>query len=118
MALNPSSVPLLEFLRNTARLQFLPALSKQIQINVTPHNEHEDICVNIDPVKLGLVFGNLLSNAVKFTPPHGRIDITMTVDTSPDAGKNKEHVHTPLLRETYLPSTSTEVSHLVTAESC
>ena len=107
MALNPTSVPLLEFLRNTARLQFLPALSKQIQINVTPHNEHEDICVNIDPVKLGLVFGNLLSNAVKFTPPHGRIDITMTVDTSPNAGEIRARTalyRTVLLHEKYLPS--------------
>lgn len=33
-----------------------------------------------DPVRLGQVFGNLLNNASKYTPPHGVITITATVE--------------------------------------
>ena len=87
MMLTKSRTPLVEFLKTNAKLQFLPALSKQINITIFPPLDSADIFVDIDPVKLGLVFGNLLSNAVKFTPPNGRIDVTMSVDNSTDGGK-------------------------------
>ena len=87
MMLTKSRTPLVEFLKTNAKLQFLPALSKQIDITIFPPPDCEDIYVDIDPVKLGLVFGNLLSNAVKFTPAHGRIDVTISVNKSIDGGK-------------------------------
>ena len=85
--LTKSRTPLVEFLKTNAKLQFLPALSKQINVTIFPPPDCEVIYVDIDPVKLGLVFGNLLSNAVKFTPVHGRIDVTIAVDKSTDGGK-------------------------------
>lgn len=90
MMLTKSRTPLVEFLKTNAKLQFLPALSKQIDITIFPPPDCEDIYVDIDPVKLGLVFGNLLSNAVKFTPAHGRIDVSMSVNKSIDGGKKDE----------------------------
>lgn len=88
--LTKSRTPLVEFLKTNAKLQFLPALSKQIDITIFPPPDCEDIYVDIDPVKLGLVFGNLLSNAVKFTPAHGRIDVSISVNKSIDGGKKDE----------------------------
>lgn len=90
MMLTKSRTPLVEFLKTNAKLQFLPALSKQIDITIFPPPDCEDIYVDIDPVKLGLVFGNLLSNAVKFTPAHGRIDVSISVNKSIDGGKKDE----------------------------
>lgn len=86
MVLSLAPTPLVEFLQATIKLQLLPAMAKQIRITVSPPARHEDICVDIDPKKLGLVFGNLISNAVKFTPAHGCITISMHVDTSTDTG--------------------------------
>ena len=90
MMLTKSRTPLVEFLKTNAKLQFLPALSKQIDITIFPPPDCEDIYVDIDPVKLGLVFGNLLSNAVKFTPAHGRIDVSISVNKLIDGGKKDE----------------------------
>lgn len=95
MMLTKSRTPLVEFLKTNAKLQFLPALSKQIDITIFPPPDCEDIYVDIDPVKLGLVFGNLLSNAVKFTPAHGRIDVSISVNKLVDGGKkdgSRKHI--------------------------
>ena len=86
LVLTIASTPLLEFLRNTVKLQFIPALSKNINITITPLSVDEDLSVEIDPKKIGLVFGNLLSNAVKFTPASGTIDITVEVEAFGDSG--------------------------------
>ena len=86
MVLSTASTPIVDFLNATVKLQLLPAMAKQIRITVTPPSQHADISVDIDPKKLGLVFGNLLSNAVKFTPPHGLVTISMKVDTTSESG--------------------------------
>jgi signal transduction histidine kinase/ActR/RegA family two-component response regulator len=37
----------------------------------------DDAALQGDPVRLAQIFGNLLTNAAKFTPPGGRIDVTV-----------------------------------------
>ncbi|MCP5050100.1 MAG: response regulator, partial [bacterium] len=52
------------------------------------NNETEtgDIVLYIDPQKMEIVFTNLLANAVKFTPPGGKIEVT--VKENPPSGEN------------------------------
>jgi signal transduction histidine kinase len=88
MVLSMAPTPLVEFLTATVKLQLLPAMAKQIHIAVIPPPRHQNISVDIDPKKLGLVFNNLISNAVKFTPEHGHISISIYVDTSSDSGNS------------------------------
>jgi signal transduction histidine kinase/ligand-binding sensor domain-containing protein/DNA-binding response OmpR family regulator len=58
---------------------FDPVASKN-DLDLTFHtdNETENITLYFDPEKLEEAIFNLLSNAVKFTPPGGRITITVT----------------------------------------
>ncbi|GAO05007.1 ATP-binding protein [Anaeromyxobacter sp. PSR-1] len=37
----------------------------------------QPVWVDADPTRLGQIAGNLLTNAVKFTPPGGRVDVTV-----------------------------------------
>lgn len=97
MVLSVAPTPLVEFLKATLKLQLLPAMAKQIRFTFSPPARYENITVDIDTKKLGLVFGNLMSNAVKFTPVHGRISIGMTVNTSSDTGNRAARYATPAL---------------------
>src|SRR6185436_8157635 len=54
-------------------------------IDANGHEVHVDrtpapVCVEADPTRLTQVLTNLLSNAAKYTPPHGRIDVRVTVE--------------------------------------
>jgi len=48
------------------------------QHTLSQHIPDEALPVNIDPVRMAQVFGNLLTNAAKYTPPQGRIALTVT----------------------------------------
>jgi len=41
---------------------------------------HTDMMVNADPLRLAQVLANLLSNAAKYTPPHGHVWLTATLE--------------------------------------
>jgi signal transduction histidine kinase len=45
----------------------------------------EAVCVNGDPVRLEQVVSNLIENAVKYTPPGGRIVVTLREERDGDA---------------------------------
>jgi signal transduction histidine kinase/ActR/RegA family two-component response regulator len=53
----------------------LPMLSRgRHELHV---DDAQDITLRGDPIRLAQVFGNLLTNAAKFTPPGGRVDVTI-----------------------------------------
>ena len=59
-------------------------LADQNELDLRFHSEDENITLYFDPEKLEKVLCNLLSNAVKFTPPGGRITITVTKNAAVD----------------------------------
>ncbi len=61
----------IETVRNEAH-----AKSVALEINVDP----EVLVVEGDPVRLGQIAWNLLNNAIKFTPPAGKVRISLTSD--------------------------------------
>ncbi len=80
--------------RGQLRLESLPidvvALADDVILSFGPATEakHLDLRLDADdrcrvvgdPERIRQVIWNLVSNAVKFTPPHGRIDVTITKD--------------------------------------
>ena len=53
----------------------LPMLSRgRHELHV---DDAQDTTLRGDPIRLAQVFGNLLTNAAKFTPPGGRVDVTI-----------------------------------------
>jgi len=58
------------FIKQTINLLKLPALNKDIQVNVVPLS---DIIVYADETMLKIILNNLLSNAIKFTRTGGTI---------------------------------------------
>ena len=62
---------------DTVRPQ-LEAKRHRLTLRMPAHRTY----VNADPVRLNQVIGNLLNNAAKYTPAHGHIEVTLTVDES------------------------------------
>jgi two-component system sensor histidine kinase BaeS len=52
------------------------------KVSLTSHIGAELPQVRADPQRLAQVLGNLLNNALRHTPPHGRVDVVATADTS------------------------------------
>ncbi|NIM16355.1 MAG: response regulator, partial [Candidatus Aminicenantes bacterium] len=55
-------------------------LARQNKLELDFHPEEEDISVYFDAQKLEEVMYNLLINAVKFTPPGGKITVSVSID--------------------------------------
>lgn len=60
-----------ETLRNTGQLQRHECVTQL-----------ESVWVNVDPTRIDQVLANLLTNAVKYTPPPGRIEVTVRREQS------------------------------------
>lgn len=55
---------------------FLP-LSERKKVNLSFYSDHNEIFMAFDEDKLQKILMNLLSNAFKFTPPYGRVDVSL-----------------------------------------
>jgi signal transduction histidine kinase len=74
-----------EIVSNMQKLYKSAADLKGINLQFTTENVGQP--VNIDAEKFKQIFGNLLSNAIKFTPDNGRINSTISLDSSSETLK-------------------------------
>lgn len=73
------SLELLALIREVVETENALRQSKQQQLYL--ELPAEPVNITGDRVRLTQVFSNLLHNAIKYTPPHGRIDLTVTSQT-------------------------------------
>ena len=72
---------ILSFLEQAMRQHMLPARAKNILFELVPLTVPRCVAVDVDPIKLMIVFRNLFSNAIKFTKNEGRVTIHAKVKT-------------------------------------
>lgn len=71
----PVAVDLAGVVRESVRA--FAELAERSQLEIDAALDDEPVPVRVDVDQIGRVLGNLLSNAVKFTPPGGRIRVTL-----------------------------------------
>ena len=84
MKLRASQIDLVLFLKSF--LEPFEAAARERRLELTVSFVEESIPLYFDPEKLEKVVGNLLSNAFKFTPPGGRISVSLTRCTGEESG--------------------------------
>jgi signal transduction histidine kinase/DNA-binding NarL/FixJ family response regulator len=84
MKLHASEQNIISFLKGLAAA-FDPVIEKY-ELELIFQAKEENISLYFDPEKLEEVVYNLLSNAVKFTPPGGRITVTVNRNTQTEEG--------------------------------
>jgi signal transduction histidine kinase/DNA-binding response OmpR family regulator len=82
MKLNPSRKNIVPVLKTIVASFESLALQKKLELTV--HSREEDITLYFDSDKLEKIIGNLLSNAVKFTPPGGKITLSLKKNLASD----------------------------------
>lgn len=76
MKLQAEETDLVPFLKGILEPFEMAAANFKLEIRFL--SDRDSIPLYFDPEKLEKIVGNLLSNAVKFTPPGGRIDVSIT----------------------------------------
>jgi len=86
MKLKTARQNIVPFLKGTMASFHMLALKNKLELEF--HSEKEDISLYFDAQKMEEVMYNLLINAVKFTPPGGRITVSVSMDqgTPPKKG--------------------------------
>lgn len=80
LSLDTSPVNIGDLLRSTC--DAAQAMAQQQDLQLALHLPDDALHVNGDAIRLTQVFSNLLNNACRYTPPGGRVDITLTAEDS------------------------------------
>ena len=83
--IEPVQTSLLKFLKKCMSLHFIPALAKEITLEMS-HVQYAEIMVSIDPIKMGIVMRNVLANAIKFSNPGGTVTVGVDVKGFEEGG--------------------------------
>jgi signal transduction histidine kinase/ligand-binding sensor domain-containing protein/DNA-binding response OmpR family regulator len=77
MKLQAEKINIISFLKGIIDSFRFMAQQKELELAFHPETEIEDITLYIDPRKMEDVMSNLLVNAFKFTPPGGKITVSV-----------------------------------------
>jgi signal transduction histidine kinase/DNA-binding response OmpR family regulator len=88
MKLQVSCENIVPFLKGTVASFHLVAVENQLELE--SHSEKEEISLYFDAAKMEEVMYNLLINAIKFTPPGGKISVSVTVGKDQQDQEKKE----------------------------
>ena len=67
-------------------------LARQNKLDLVFFSEEKEIDLYFEPSKMEDVMGNLLMNAIKFTPPGGKITVSLSRGQQKTTGKNTEPI--------------------------
>jgi signal transduction histidine kinase/DNA-binding response OmpR family regulator len=84
MRLQASLQDIVPFLKGI--LSAFHLLARQHQLDLEFHSQHEEIALYFDSQKMEDVMTNLLINAVKFTPPGGKITVSLSLNRQQPPG--------------------------------
>ena len=83
--IEPVQTSLLTFLRKCMSQHFIPALAKDITLEMS-QVDYAEIMVSIDPTKMGIVIRNVLANAIKFSHAGGTVTVGVDVKGFEEGG--------------------------------
>ena len=88
MKLQASCENIVPFLKGTVASFHMVAVENQLELEICP--EKEEISIYFDAAKMEEVMYNLLINAIKFTPPGGKISVSVTLGKEQQDQEKKE----------------------------
>jgi DNA-binding response OmpR family regulator/nitrogen-specific signal transduction histidine kinase len=88
MELQASYQNVVPFLKGTVASFHLVAVENQLELEI--YHEKEEISIYFDTAKMEEVMYNLLINAIKFTPPGGKISVSVTLGKDQQDQEKKE----------------------------
>jgi signal transduction histidine kinase/DNA-binding response OmpR family regulator len=125
MKLQAEKTNIISFLKGIIDSFRFMAQQKELELVFYPETELEDITLYIDPRKMEDVMSNLLVNAFKFTPPGGKITVTINKSFCGEPGDGFLEKNPPMLHgaegknifpEGYVEISVSDTGHGIPAE--